>query len=98
MSAKSQKSPDEVEESYWKLIYNRLERRISWIFTCVGVSIVLLYGGFKLIEKLIKNPEASMILKVGILILLIGLVILFISILRERIFTLKHDKYKEVKK
>ncbi|MCD6232623.1 zf-HC2 domain-containing protein [Candidatus Aerophobetes bacterium] len=98
MSMKYQKPPDEVWENYWKSIYNRLERRISWILTSVGAAILLFYGGFKLVEDFIKNPEIALLLKIGILVLLAGLVILFISILRERIFIFKHDKYREVKR
>jgi len=98
MSMKYQKPPDEVWENYWKSIYNRLERRISWILTSVGAAILLFYGGFKLVEDFIKNPEIALLLKIGILVLLAGLVILFISILRERIFIFKYDKYREVKR
>jgi len=98
MSIKYQKPGDEVWENYWKSIYNRLERGISWILTSIGAAVLLFYGGFKLVENLIKNPEIALILKIGILVLLAGLVILFVSILRERIFTYKYDKYKEVKR
>lgn len=98
MSMKYQKPPDEIWESYWRSIYNRLERKISWILTFTGAGIVLFYGGFKLVERLIKNSEIALVLKIGVLVLLAGLVILFISILRERIFMLKHDKYREVKR
>jgi len=98
MSMKYQKPGDEVWENYWKSIYNRLERGISWILTSIGAAVLLFYGGFKLVENFIKNPEIALLLKIGILVLLAGLVILFVSILRERIFTYKYDKYKEIKR
>jgi len=44
-------------------------------------------------------PTLAVFLKVVILILLAGVVILFVSVVRERIFSYKKDKYaKEVKR
>lgn len=89
---------DKVWEGYWSSIYNRLERTIGWIFLSIGVIVLLFYGGFKLVEELIKDPTVTIIAKVGILALLAGLVILFVSVLRERVFAYKKDRYKEVKR
>lgn len=91
--------PEEVWDQYWSRIYNRLERGLGWILASIGAIILLFYGGFKLVESLVKDPTLAVIAKVGTLCLLAGLVILFVSILRERLFTYKRDKYaKEVKR
>ena len=91
--------PEEVWEQYWSRIYNRLERGLGWILISIGAIILLFYGGFKLVESLVKDPTIAVVAKVGILSFLAGFVILFVSILRERIFTYKRDKYaKEVKR
>jgi predicted anti-sigma-YlaC factor YlaD len=91
--------PDEVWEKYWSKVYNRLERGLSWILVSIGAIILLFYGGFKAVESLVRDPTVAIFLKVAILVLLAGLVILFVSVLRERIFTYKKDKYaKEVKR
>lgn len=91
--------PDEVWERYWSKIYNRIERGLGWILTSIGTMILLFWGGFKAVENLIKDPALAVFLKIAILILLAGVVILFVSVLRERIFTYKKDKYsKEVKR
>ncbi len=90
---------DEVWQRYWSKIYNKLERGLGWILISIGAIILLFYGGFKAVESLIKDPTLAVFLKVAILVLLAGIVILFVSVVRERIFTYKKDKYaKEVKR
>ncbi len=96
---KYKEPPDEVWERYWSKVYNRLERGLGWILTSIGAISLLFYGGFKAIESLIKDPTLAVFLKVAILVLLAGVVILLVSVVRERIFVYKKDKYaKEVKK
>ena len=91
--------PDEAWEKYWSKVYNRLERGLSWILISIGAMIVLFYAEFKAVESLVKDPTLAVFLKVAILVLLAGLVILFISVVREKIFAYKKDKYaKEVKR
>ncbi|TES93593.1 MAG: hypothetical protein E3J87_01900 [Candidatus Cloacimonadota bacterium] len=90
---------DEIWKTYWSRIYNRIERGLGWIFTSIGATILLIYGGFKGVENLIKDPGIALIAKIGILAGIAGLAILFVSVLRERIFVSKTDKYsKEVEK
>lgn len=93
------KPPDEIWKTYWSRVYNRIERGLGWIFTSIGAIILLIYGGFKGVEGLIKDPGVAIIAKIGILSGIAGLAILFVSVLRERIFISKSDKYsKEVQK
>lgn len=94
------KEPSDAElERYWSHIYNRLERGIGWIMLSLGAIILLSYGGFKLVEEVVKDPEIGLLIKVGILALVFGVVVLFVSLLRERLALLKTDKYsKEVER
>ena len=89
---------DELWQHYWKNVYNRFERMIGWIVFSIAAIILLIYGGFKLIEEIVTDPEIGMLLKGGLLLLIIGLAILFISILRERLFIQKKDRYKDVRR
>lgn len=94
------KEPTDAElDRYWRSIYNRLERGIAWILFSVGAMVLLCYGGFKLVEETIKNPEVGTLLKVGVLAAVFGTVILFVSLLRERLAVRKVDKYsKEIER
>jgi len=84
---------DEAREAYWRGIYNRLERGIGWILVSVGAILLLAFGAFKLVEALVTDPTVSVIVKVGVGALMLGLVVLLVSLVRERVFGLKHDRY-----
>jgi predicted anti-sigma-YlaC factor YlaD len=88
--------PKETWEVYWSLVYNRLERGIGWIFMSIGAMILLFFGGYKMVEGIIIDPEIPLLLKVGILAVLAGAVILLVSFGRERLFVNKRERYKEV--
>ena len=64
----------------------------------VAAIILLIYGGFKLIEEIIKDPTVDIILKVGLVGLIAGLAILFVSVLRERLYLRKKDPYKDIRR
>ena len=89
---------DRLWQQYWDGIYNRIERGIGWIIFSVAAILLTIYGGFKAIEALIKDPTVGMLLKAGLLTLLVGLAILFVSVLRERIFFWSKDRYKDVRR
>lgn len=89
-------APKEMWQVYWSSVYNRLERRVGWIFLSIGAIILLFFGGYKMVENIIVDPTIPLLLKVGILAALAGLVILLISIGRERIFVRQRERYKEV--
>ena len=92
------KPPKETWELYWSGVYNRLERGIGWIFMSIGAMILLFFGGYKMVEGIVQDPEIPLLLKVGILAVLAGMVVLLVSFGRERIFVDKRERYKEVQK
>jgi len=57
---------DRIWRDYWSNIYNRLERSIGWIMFSVAAIALTIYGGFKAVEELIKDPTVEIILKIGI--------------------------------
>ncbi|MBU1299783.1 MAG: hypothetical protein KKG06_08990 [Bacteroidetes bacterium] len=88
--------PDEIWDKYWLGIYARLERGLAWILVSIGATVLLVYGGFKVVEELIADPTLAWFIKIAILAIIAGLAILFVSVLRERLFVRKTDKYKEI--
>lgn len=89
---------DRMWQEYWGSIYNRIERGAGWIMFSVAAILLIIYGGFKAIEEVIKDPKIETILKAGLLVLIAGLAILFVSVLRERIYFWKKDRYKDVRR
>ena len=89
---------DRLWQDYWTGIYNRIERNLGWILLSIAGILILISGGFKLIEELIQDPAIGITLKIGLLLLIIAMAVLFVSILRERLYFWKSDRYKDVRR
>jgi predicted anti-sigma-YlaC factor YlaD len=89
---------DRIWQQYWGGVYNRIERGFGWILFSLAAILLIIYGGFKFIEELIKDQTVGMLLKVGLLALIAGLAILFVSVLRERVYFWRRDRYKDVRR
>ena len=89
---------DKVWQDYWSGIYNRIERGIGWILLSICGIILLVYGGYKAVEEFIADPTVGFFVKVAVLGLIAGVAILFVSILRERLYFWKTDRYKDVRR
>jgi len=90
--------PEETWNRYWLNIYNRIERGIGWILVSLGVIVILVYGAFKVVESILADSSIEWFVKAGILAMLAGLIILLVSVLREKLFIKKSDKYKEIQR
>ncbi len=88
--------PEEVWESYWQSLYKKLERGIGWISLSLGAIILVGYGLFEFFSQLYIDPEVPIIIKIGASALTVGLAILSVSLIRERFFAYRRDRYKEV--
>jgi hypothetical protein len=89
---------DRMWQDYWSGVYNRIERGVGWIVFSVAAILLTVYGGFRAIEAIIRDPKVELLFKAGLLVLLVGLAILFVSVLRERIYFWKRDRYKDVRR
>ena len=89
---------DRIWQDYWSGVYNRVERGIGWIVFSVASILLAIYGGFKLIEEIVKDPAIGMLLKAGLLALILGLAVLFVSALRERVYFWSKDRYRNVRR
>jgi len=89
---------DKLWEQYWGSLYNRLERGLGWILFGMSAILLLIYGGFKMIEEIIKDPALGLGLKIGLLALIVGLAILLVSLVRERLYFRSRDRYKDVRR
>ncbi len=93
------KNPEkEVWDRYWLGIYNKIERGVGWIIVSIGAIILLSYSAITALNNFINDTTTPLIVKIGISIFVIGFVILFVSLLREKLFKTKHDKYKEIQR
>ncbi len=81
--------PDEVWDTFLDGVYNRVERRVGWILTATGAAAVLIVA----LYFLVVLPWAPTAVKVAVELLLVGLAVLFVSVLRQRLFMMKSDRY-----
>jgi len=89
---------DKLWQDYWGGIYNRIERGLGWIIFSIAAILLIIYGGFRAIEKMLEDPAVELIFKIGLLLLLVGLAILFVSVMRERIYFWSKDRYRNVRR
>ena len=89
---------DRIWQQYWGGVYNRIERGAGWILFSIAAIILVIFGGFKAIEEIIKDPNVEMVIKIGLLALIAGMAILLVSVLRERLYFWKKDRYKDVRR
>jgi predicted anti-sigma-YlaC factor YlaD len=91
-------APDEKYwDVYWSNIYNRLERRVGWIMMSIGAILLLSYGIYMLILELFV-AQIPLVVRIGVLAFVVGIVTLLVSVVRERIFMAKADKYERIKR
>ena len=88
----------EVWDSYWLGVYNQFERGAAWIAILIGAVLLIGYGSIEAVDQFFNNAEAPIIVKVGTIALVLGISVLLFSVIREKYFTSKHDKYKEIQR
>ena len=89
---------DRIWQQYWNGVYNRIERGVGWIMFSIAAIVLVVYGGFKAIDEIIEDPNVEMIVKIGLLALIVGMAILLVSVLRERLYFWKKDRYRNVRR
>ncbi len=87
--------PEEVWDTFLEGVYNRAERQTGWFVFIVGAVALAAFG----VYLFVVEPWASAALKLLIATPIVGLLIVFISVLRQRLFVAKTDRYsREIKR
>ena len=90
--------PDAVWETYWSSLYRKTERGLGWLLFSAGAILLGAYGIFQMLNTMYYDTRISWFVKIGVTGLMLGLVILLVSLIRERLFAYKNDRYREVAK
>jgi anti-sigma factor RsiW len=94
-SALRPREPQDYElERFWKVLYNRMERRGAWLLLAAGVLVLTSL----LVVEVVLTPLLSSWVKLGIGALAVGFVLLFLNVLRARLRTLPYDRYREIQR
>ena len=89
---------EELWDSYWENIYNKLERSLGWLAFFMGALILIGFASIEFVNQLYNDNSSPLIVKIGIVSLVLGLLVLLFSVIREKYFTNKNDKYKEIQR
>jgi hypothetical protein len=91
--------PDSYWTGYWQDVYRRTERAFAWIAMSIGLMVVLGFLAYTGLSQFYSDPDVNMVLKVGVSAAVLGAVVMIGSILREKLFARKHERYeKEVER
>lgn len=88
----------EVWDSYWEKTYNKIERGIGWLAVFIGALILLGFASIEFVSQLYEDNSTPIIIKIGTVSLVFGFLVLLFSVIREKWFTHKTDKYKEIQR
>ncbi len=96
MNLKFKEPSEDIWQSYWLRVYNRMERGLGWILVSFGAIVLLTFGAIEFLRGLFADAGLPWYLKGAIFCLAAGAVILLISVLREKIFLHKSERYKDI--
>jgi uncharacterized membrane protein len=88
----------ELWDGYWEKTYNRIQRGLGWLAIFVGALILLAFASIEFVNQLYSDNTTPIVIKIGIVFFVFGFLVLIFSIIREKIFIFKSDKYKEIQR
>lgn len=91
-------APEEVWRDYWASVYSRVERGIGWILFSLGAIVLLSYGAWTGVRELIADATMPWFVKGSLLALTVGAVVLLVSVVREKVFVGRRQRYKDVER
>jgi len=87
------KPSDEMWDGYWHGTYRNLERGVGWLLVAAGALILTGWGLWNMIGSLWADTETPVVIRVAVVAVLLGAIVLLFSVLREKLFTRRHDPY-----
>jgi hypothetical protein len=91
--------PDSYWSGYWRDVYRRTERALAWILLSIGLMILIGFSAYMGLSRFYADPDESVAMKIGVSLALMGGIIMIVSIVRERLFARKQERYeKEVER
>jgi ferric-dicitrate binding protein FerR (iron transport regulator) len=97
-----QQRPDDLAaekwDQYWLDIYPRLERGVGWVLMSIGALVLILFGSWEIAREWILSPDIPLWIKAAGISFWSGLTILLISVVREKWFLHKQERYKDIQR
>lgn len=90
--------PEELWDGYRKGVMHRLERGVGWVLFTIGIALLAGGGAWVGLMELMGAEDVPLWVKAGTLAALLGTAVLLFSIIRERLFLRKRERYDEVQR
>ena len=84
--------------SYWMNTYARIERGLGWILFSAGAILLLLFGAWEITREWLADPDLPFWVKTAGILLGAGSIILLVSVIREKLFLHKNERYKDIQR
>ncbi|MAY55325.1 MAG: hypothetical protein CMQ46_11995 [Gammaproteobacteria bacterium] len=88
----------EVWDSYWQGVYRRVERGIGWILFSIGAIVLMFYGAWEMGRSWFTDSSIPLWIRLAGGSMVAGGTILMVSIIRERLFLHKNERYKDIQR
>lgn len=98
MSLQLKEPPAELWDTYWDGVYRRIERGLGWLLVSAGATVLAVYAAIAWIRALLADTDLPWWPRAAILALAAGLVVLLVSVIREKLFLHKSERYKDVRR
>jgi predicted anti-sigma-YlaC factor YlaD len=89
-----QRPSQEDMMKYWPSVYAKIERGAGWSLVIIGALIWAAYG----VYLFITDPGTGSLTKLLIALPIVGVATLLVSVIRERVFVSRTERYKEVER
>ncbi len=90
--------PDEIWDNYWVSVYNRLERGVGWVLISIGALVLIGWAAWHAVEAMLADSDLPGFIKVAVFAVVMGALILLVSVIREKLFTRRSDRYKGIQR
>lgn len=87
------KPSDELWDGYFHSTYRRAERRLGWLLVAAGTLVLTGWGLWHIVESLWADSQTPVAIRAAVVAVLLGAIVLLFSVLREKLFTRRHDPY-----
>jgi anti-sigma factor RsiW len=84
---------EEVWDGYWTGTYRRAERGFGWLLVGAGALVLAGWWLWHLLESLWADSGTPVAIRLAVFAVVLGMLVLLVSVIRERLFTRRHDPY-----
>ena len=89
---------DKLMENYWSKGYRKIERNLAVFFLFASLSILTGFGIMQIVIKIWNSAVIPLPIKFSIFAVLTGGTALLLSILREKLFLRKKQRYSDIRR